>query len=152
MMGLDFFRRSIELNPGYANSHHWYAELLAVEGRSGEAISEMQKAIDINPVSHNFLADLGQIYYFDRRFAEAEQYCKKALEIYPDLVFAHEYLFSIYLHTGENDRALEASIRADEINSSITNPSTKEQERIDSYVSLLRSTYKLDGMRGYATP
>ena len=59
------FKRSIELNPGYATAHHWYAILLGIEGRFEEAKAEMQKALDIDPTSFNYLADMGQIYYFD---------------------------------------------------------------------------------------
>ncbi len=39
---LDEFKRAIELNPGEANSHHWYGLALASAGRSDEAISEMK--------------------------------------------------------------------------------------------------------------
>ena len=32
------FRRAIELNPNYANAHHWYAEYLSLVGRHEAAI------------------------------------------------------------------------------------------------------------------
>jgi len=38
------FRRAIQLNPGYATAHHWYAWHLSLMGRHGEAIAEMKKA------------------------------------------------------------------------------------------------------------
>ena len=38
------FRRAIELNPGYATAHHWYAWHLALLHRYDEAIEEMRKA------------------------------------------------------------------------------------------------------------
>ena len=38
------FRRAIELNPGYATAHHWYAWHLALLRRYDEAIVEMRKA------------------------------------------------------------------------------------------------------------
>ncbi len=94
------FKKSIELNPGYATAHHWYATLLAIQGRTDEAKSEMRRALEINPMSYNFLADLGQLHYFAREYDKAEEYCRKALEIYPDFQFAHQYLFDIYLLTG----------------------------------------------------
>jgi DNA-binding winged helix-turn-helix (wHTH) protein/TolB-like protein/Tfp pilus assembly protein PilF len=107
------FKKSIELNPNYATAHHWFAQLLTIEGRHEEAKAEMRRALEINPLSHNFLADLGQIYYFNREYREAENYCRKALEIYPDFVFAHQYLADIYLQTGEFDKAFDEIIKAD---------------------------------------
>ena len=86
------FKKSIELNPGYATAHHWYAVLLGIEGRNDEAKVEMQRALEINPTSYNFLADLGQIYYFNHEYDKAKEYCNRALEIYPDFRFAHGYL------------------------------------------------------------
>jgi DNA-binding winged helix-turn-helix (wHTH) protein/TolB-like protein/Flp pilus assembly protein TadD len=101
------FKKSIELNPGYATAHHWYATLLGIEGRFDEAKAEMQRALEINPLSHNFLADLGQIHYFAHEYDKAKEYCRKALEHYPDFVFAHEYLYRTNLQTGEYQPALD---------------------------------------------
>ncbi len=52
------FKKSIELNRGYATAHHWYATLHAINGRNDEAKAEMRRALEINPFSYNFLADL----------------------------------------------------------------------------------------------
>ena len=45
------FRRAIELNPGYATAHHWYAWHLALLRRYDEAIAEMKKAQNLDPLS-----------------------------------------------------------------------------------------------------
>jgi tetratricopeptide (TPR) repeat protein len=37
------YERAIELNPGYATAHQWYASHLMVLGRNDEAIAEMRK-------------------------------------------------------------------------------------------------------------
>jgi DNA-binding winged helix-turn-helix (wHTH) protein/TolB-like protein/Tfp pilus assembly protein PilF len=128
------FKKSIELNPNYATAHHWYAQVLAIQGRHDEAKAEMRRALEINPLSYNFLADLGQIYYFNREYGEAEEYCRKALEIYPDFVFAHEYLSDIYLKTGEYEKALDEMLAAQKTMSTFTNEPKKVYEsRISSY-------------------
>lgn len=105
------FKKSIELNPNYATAHQWYATLLEITGKNAEAKTALRRALEINPISHNFLADLGQAHYFAREYKEAEMYCLKALEIYPDFIFAHKYLHFIYLQTGENEKAAEALIK-----------------------------------------
>ena len=110
------FKRSLELNPNYATAHHWYATLLAIKGNTEAAKSEMHRALELNPVSYNFLADLGQLYYFSGDYSTAEQYCLKALEIYPDFTFGREYLHYIYLKTNQFEKAVAELERADEIN------------------------------------
>src|SRR5208282_5618699 len=44
------FRRAIELNPGYATAHHWYAWHLSLLGRYEEALAEMRKAENLDPL------------------------------------------------------------------------------------------------------
>lgn len=101
-------RKSIELNSNYATAHHWLATLLTIQGRHEEAKAAMRRALEINPVSHNFLADLGQIYYHTREYDKAKEYCLQAIAIYPDFVFPHHYLRYIYLQTGEYEKSIEA--------------------------------------------
>ena len=106
------FRKAIELKPGYPTAHHWYAILLGIQGRTGEARAEMHSALEINPASYNFLADLGQIYYFERNYPLAEEYCNRALAIYPDFSFSHGYLEQVYLVTGKYDAAIDQMVAA----------------------------------------
>lgn len=105
------FKTSIRLNPNYATAHHWYAQLLAIEGRNDEAKVAMRRALDIDPLSQNFLADLGQIHYFAGEFKQAEEYCLRALSIDPTFVLGHKYLHNIYLQTGDYEKAAEAQRR-----------------------------------------
>lgn len=143
------FKKSIELNAGYATAHHWYAELLAMEGRQQEAKAEMRRALEINPLSHNFLADLGQIYYFSREYKQAEEYCRQALEIYPDFGSAHNYLFYIYLKTGEYDKAVEEMLVADKIQMTFANLSAERQKEIEANLEAKRKTYQTDGIKKF---
>jgi TolB-like protein/Tfp pilus assembly protein PilF len=110
------FRRSIELKPGYGTAHQWYATLLAITGRVDEAKQEMQRALEIDPMSANFLADQGQMYYFAREYGEAESYCRKALEVAPDFILAHMYLFDIYAKTGREAEAIDEWRKRDRSN------------------------------------
>jgi len=46
------YRRSIEVNPGYARAHHWFGvDFLAVLGRFEEADAEIQLARTLDPLS-----------------------------------------------------------------------------------------------------
>ncbi|MEP6922376.1 MAG: tetratricopeptide repeat protein [bacterium] len=143
----DSFRRSIELNPGYATAHQWYATLLGIEGRPDEADAEMRRAMEINPLSYNFLADLGQVYYLAHQYDKAKEYCEKALEIYPDFVFAHTYLFQVYLQTGEYEAAIEQTLKGDLAFYDAANPPA-EQEKGKLFAEGV-SAYRQGGIRKY---
>jgi TolB-like protein len=45
------FKRAIELSPGYANAHHWYALHLDETGRMEESIAEIKRALELDPLS-----------------------------------------------------------------------------------------------------
>ena len=57
------FQRGLELNPGYATGHQWYAELLSAMGRHEESIAEMKKALELDPLSLIINASLGWRYF-----------------------------------------------------------------------------------------
>jgi TolB-like protein/DNA-binding winged helix-turn-helix (wHTH) protein/Tfp pilus assembly protein PilF len=143
------FKKSIELNPNYATAHHWYAELLAIEGRNDEAKAEMRRALEINPLSHNFLADLGQIYYFNREYKEAEEYCRKALEIYPEFAFAHQYLEAVYLKTGEYEKSVEARLAARKTFETIQNELAERAKEREANYHHERTIYLTGGIKKF---
>ncbi|MEP6923107.1 MAG: FlgO family outer membrane protein [Pyrinomonadaceae bacterium] len=146
------FKKSIKLNSGYATAHHWYATLLEIEGRNDEAKAELQRALEINPASYNFLADLGQIYYFSHDYDKAKEYCQKSLEIYPDFVFAHEYFFDIYLQTGEFDQAVEENLKLAKINATFANQTADQKERMEKSFAGMKEKYRKGGIRGFFAP
>jgi len=140
------FRRSIELNPGYGTAHQWYATLLAIRGRLEEAKAEMTRALEIDPMSHNFIADMGQMYYFARQYDEAESYCRKALEVYPDFLNAHIYLSDTLLKAGDKDRAFDEEMNAARIHSAT---SRGAEDKIDEAIESAREVYRQSNYEGY---
>ncbi len=102
------FKRSIELNPGYATARHWYAFYLTSLGRLDEAIREGQRAQELDPLSVIINRDLGLIYYYARKPDRAiEQYCK-SLELDPNFALTHQALGRAYLLKGMREDALAA--------------------------------------------
>src|SRR5262249_21722154 len=138
------FRRSLELKPGYGTAHQWYATLLAITGRVDEAKREMQRALEIDPMSANFLADLGQMYFFAHNYGEAETYCRKALEVAPDFSFAHHYLSDIYVKTGREAEAFDESRKGDRSN--VFDAAPANGPEIDAR---LRAEFLSSGMSGF---
>jgi TolB-like protein/Tfp pilus assembly protein PilF len=84
------FRRGIELSPNYATAHHWYAESdLAARGRFDEAIAEMKRALELDPLSVIINADFGSVLCIAGRYDDAIDQLRKALEMDPDFYYAH---------------------------------------------------------------
>ncbi len=62
---------AVTLSPNYATAHQWRATLFAIRGRIPEALSEIQEAAVIDPLSPAISADLAQMLYFSRDYRGA---------------------------------------------------------------------------------
>jgi TolB-like protein/DNA-binding winged helix-turn-helix (wHTH) protein/Tfp pilus assembly protein PilF len=91
------FRRAIELNPGYATAHHWYAWHLSLLGRNSEAIAEMRKAENMDPLSLIINADLAELLAIAHLPDESIQQSRKTIEMDPGFGLAHNQLAQAYL-------------------------------------------------------
>lgn len=101
------FRRALELNPNYATAHHWIAFYLFLSDRRNEALSEMELARQLDPLSAIINADEGHFLYAARRYEEAKARLRQATELAPDLGQPHETLALIDLETGHTSDALD---------------------------------------------
>jgi TolB-like protein/DNA-binding winged helix-turn-helix (wHTH) protein/Tfp pilus assembly protein PilF len=91
------FRRAIELNPGYATAHHWYAWHLALLRRYDEAIREMRKAEILDPLSLIINADLAELLVLAHSYDESIRQSRKTIEMDPNFALAHNQLAQAYL-------------------------------------------------------
>ena len=82
------FRRALELNPGYATAHHWYAHCLLAMGKMNEARAEMGRALERDPLSLVINTGLGWALYLARRYDEAIEQYRKTLDMESDFVLA----------------------------------------------------------------
>jgi tetratricopeptide (TPR) repeat protein len=100
------FRRAIELSPGYATAHHWYAWHLALLGRYDEAIVEMKKAENLDPLSLIINADLAELLVIAHSYDESVKQSRKTIEMDPNFAMAHNQLGQAYLQQHLYDQAL----------------------------------------------
>ena len=110
------FQRAISLAPDYVTARHWHAYNLASLGRMDEALSEIRRARDLDPVSVNVSTDVGQMLYFAERYDEAISQYLKALALDPGFRVAHVRLSEAYTQTGKHEEAaaeLKEVIRLD---------------------------------------
>jgi TolB-like protein/DNA-binding winged helix-turn-helix (wHTH) protein/Flp pilus assembly protein TadD len=91
------FLRAIELNPGYATAHHWYAWHLALWHRYDEALLEMRKAESLDPLSLVINADLAELLVLAHSYDESIQQSSKTIEMDPNFGLAHNHLGQAYL-------------------------------------------------------
>jgi tetratricopeptide (TPR) repeat protein len=100
------FLRAIELNPGYATAHHWYAWHLALLHRYDEAIAEMKKAENLDPLSLVINADLAELLVLAHSYDESIQQSRKTIEMDPNFGLAHNHLAQAYLQKQMNGEAV----------------------------------------------
>ena len=100
------FRRAIELNPGYATAHHWYAWHLSLLGQYDEAIVEMRKAQNLDPLSLIINADLAEILILAHSYDESMQQSLKTIEMDPNFALAHNQLAEAYIQKHMYDKAV----------------------------------------------
>jgi len=100
------FRRAIELNPGYATAHHWYAWHLSLLGRYDEAIVEMRKAENLDPLSLIINADLAELLVLAHSYDESIRQSRKTIEMDPNFALAHNQLGQAYLQKQMHDEAI----------------------------------------------
>lgn len=100
------FRRAIALDPNNALIRDWYAEYLMAVGRTWASIGQMERARDLDPLSHLINSDLGKMRYFARHYDEAERQLKQAIQIDPNFYQPREWLGLLYATLGRGDDAI----------------------------------------------
>ncbi len=113
------YRRAIEINPGYATGHHWRATYFLMEGQFNEAIGEIRKAQELDPLSLIINTTVGSIRYCMREYDKTIEQCRKTIDLDESFPAPHSYMGRAYLQNSrfadairEFSRALELSGRS----------------------------------------
>ena len=109
------FKRAIDIDPGYATAHHWYGELLAVEGKMDEALDELKLARQVDPLAPILPFGMGWFLVYSDRHDEAYQYFQEALELNPTMQTAYANLAMLYMIDGQYDLARTHARKANEL-------------------------------------
>jgi TolB-like protein/DNA-binding winged helix-turn-helix (wHTH) protein/Tfp pilus assembly protein PilF len=91
------FRQAIEINPGYATAHHWNAMNLGLLGRPKEALVEMRKAENLDPLSLIINADLAEFLLLTHSYDESVKQGRKIIEMDSTFAIGHKQLGDAYL-------------------------------------------------------
>lgn len=105
------YKRAIELNPGLARAHHWYAVLLSGLKRHDEAISEIVRAVDLEPLSPRLYCVEAEIYYLAGRYDDALRTINSSPIMHPEDLNAKFWKAKLFLRK-QNYPAAIANLRA----------------------------------------
>jgi DNA-binding winged helix-turn-helix (wHTH) protein/tetratricopeptide (TPR) repeat protein len=107
--------RAVSLSPASAEAHQWYALLLGMSGRFGEAVQEVARAQELDPLSLTVNTNAGLLLYLRQQHdPEVEQH-RRTLELDPDYGPAHWALGLAYAQQGRHDEAIAAHRKAVEL-------------------------------------
>ncbi len=106
------FRRGIDLSPGYATGHQWYAWYLTAVQRNTEAIDEMKKAESLDPLSMIIGADLAEELLIAHRYDEAIKESQKIIEMDPRFAVAHYELGQAFVQKRLYTEAIAELLKA----------------------------------------
>lgn len=152
------FQKAITLKPDLAIAHHGYAVYLNVSRRCEEAITEIRKAIQLDPLTPLFLAHHGWILHCMGLDHEALKVLESALEIHPN----DYYILRILLYSCARAGRPDLAIKAGEVAAATTGNRQQsrgilafafsqagELEKAERIVSELAAEPKLDTATGY---
>jgi len=104
---LKLFQKALELNPSGAAAHQTFALYLSAVGKVEEAVSEMEMAVQLDPLSLHINNSLGDAYFCAERLDEAMEQYDKTLELDPSFRAALEGKGMVYLLKGEIDQSIK---------------------------------------------
>jgi len=108
-------KRAIALNPNSSFAHFAYGHVLSDLGRHKEAIAEMARARELDPVFLLVRALEGMFFYHARRDAEASASLQSALELDPNFWITHLTLGKVYLQQQKYPEAISEFTKAREL-------------------------------------
>jgi eukaryotic-like serine/threonine-protein kinase len=100
------YRRALQLNPSYASAHQWYADFLSCLGRHREAIAEVKRAQELDPLSPIINTEEGGILLRAGQVDAGLESLRKTVAMNPSFPRAHQTLGVNYRFAGKIAEAL----------------------------------------------
>ncbi len=109
------YQRSIELNPNYATARQWYSRLLNTIGRKDEALAEIKRANEIDPLSMVIISNVAGFYRERGDYRSAIEQNNKIIEIAQNYIAVQVTFAEIYLDQKRSAEALAAAEKARDV-------------------------------------
>jgi TolB-like protein/Tfp pilus assembly protein PilF len=94
------YRKALDLSPNYATAHQWYTWHLIVLGRNDEAIAEMRRAENLDPLSLIISSDMADVLLIARRYEQSIQQSRKTMEMDLGFAVSHYELGQAFVQKG----------------------------------------------------
>jgi len=108
-------KRAIALNPNSAHSHFALAHILSDQGRHDQALAEMARARELDPVFLLYRALEGMLFHHARRDAEALDRLQQTVDLDPNFWITHLMLGKVYTQQRKYPEAIEEFGKAREL-------------------------------------
>jgi len=109
------FQKALELSPGNALVHRYYAFYLGKVGRIPEATAEVRRALDLDPISPFLATGLADALYYQRSYGEAMEQYRRALELDSNFGFALRGLGRLYVQNGNYQQGIRELLEAQKV-------------------------------------
>jgi TolB-like protein/Tfp pilus assembly protein PilF len=106
------FRQAVELDPGYAIAHYWYAEYLMAMGRTREAVVRVEHSLELDPLNSVINASVGMIRYLAHDYDGALVALRRGLEIDPTHYVSYLRMGLVCLQKNLPNEAIDAMRQA----------------------------------------
>jgi len=106
------FKRAIALNPNYGRVCHSYGAHLACMGRLDEAIAEIDRAQELNPLALEVNDCAAVIFNCANQFEKSVDACERMFRIDENYLPAHQDLAEVYLEKLRFNDAIEVLRKA----------------------------------------
>jgi len=98
--------QAIEINQNYAPAHHFFADYLKAMGRFDEALAQIEKAQELDPLSLAISTGVGHVLYLSRQYDKAIEQYRKTVELDPTFMATHVWFGRPYLEKGMYSEAI----------------------------------------------
>jgi serine/threonine-protein kinase len=99
------FGRALELRPAHSSARQWNAARLATLGRVDEALAQLDRALETDPLSNVLRVERSSILYFERDYEASVLHARQALDLDAEFVLA---FFNLGRALGQLGRHAEA--------------------------------------------
>ena len=132
------FKRAFELAPDLAITHYRYAwTFLSPLGRGDEAVAEMKRAMELEPLSIQQGANFAAVLMYAGRFDEALAQARKTYELDPNHIGAQNWLCHALNAKGLSEEAIKVGLDAE----------AKQLTTVNSFNACLGLAYSRTGQR-----
>jgi serine/threonine-protein kinase len=106
------------------------------QGKFDQALANIEKAYDLDPLSHTLAAEAGLVCLLMRKYPQAEYYLNRSIRLAPDFPRAYEWKAKLYLRSkGDIEKA------RDVVDEALRYVKTEDQERL-SYLLVDLDVYE----------